>query len=232
MNDDSTSATHPIDLVAEPRLHLRAPQSRETGRISIGAPAVRRLSAAEASAVGGEWGAFVAAEAPHSDFHLLSLACTFRPPANGAPLVEAAFGLRLASPGEPPERQPIAWSLSPKARTRPVERRTAVSFTAQLALVEAGVEVGPGSAGEDLFVTGMGERDGDPEWRFRAVPDHPLIGDETLTTVVRAAAGAPVLAHLVAAATLRHRRFGLIPYRAALPPTLRTIEVAPHGTTP
>ncbi|TDC20108.1 hypothetical protein E1265_22785 [Streptomyces sp. 8K308] len=191
---DDQPTGYDIELVPEPRLHLRAPGSGETGRVSIGAPEVRRLPPAEGA---------------DGDFYLLSLVCAFRPPADGAPLVDAAVGLRLESPGEPDDRQPIAWSISPKARRRPVQRRTTVSITAQLAIVEAGVEVAPGQ-GEQLFVVGTGERDSDPEWRFRAVDDHPLIGDETLDVVVRAPAGAPVVAHLMAAATIRHRRLGVL----------------------
>lgn len=43
--------------------------------------------------------------------------------------------------------------------------------------------------------------------------------------IVEATAGAPVQAHVTVAATVRHRRFGLIPHRADPPAALRTIDL-------
>lgn len=214
-----------IDLVEVPRLQSPAPQRRVEGRVSLSTAVVHALTAEEAAAGEAEWLGFLTAEAPHSDYLLLSLTCAFRPPANGDPFADAAVGVLLESPGEPADRQPIAWSVSPKKRSHPVERATTVGLTARLAIVETTLEVTPGQGREEIFVIGMGERDSDPEWRVKATGRHPLIGDETFTLIVKAAAGAPVQAHLTVAATIKHRRFGLIPYRADLPPALRTIDL-------
>ena len=49
-------------------------------------------------------------------YFLLSLVCSFRPAPDGAPFVDAGIGIRLEAPDEPTDRQPIAWSISPKKR--------------------------------------------------------------------------------------------------------------------
>ncbi|MBD0838738.1 hypothetical protein [Streptomyces sp. TRM68416] len=221
---------HEIDLVEVPRLQSPAPQHRVEGRVSLSTAVVHPLTPEEAAAGDAEWLGFLTAEASHSDYLLLSLTCAFRPPANGAPFADAALGVLLESPDEPADRQPIAWSISPKKRSHPVERATTVTLSAKLAIVESSLELTPGQGREDLFVIGMGERDSDPEWRMQATRRHPLIGDETFTLIVKAAAGAPVHARVTLAATIKHRRFGLIPYRADLPTALRTINLRHHPT--
>ncbi|CAL9508672.1 hypothetical protein SUDANB15_03575 [Streptomyces sp. enrichment culture] len=216
---------HDIDLVEVPRLQSPAPRQRIEGRVSLSTAVVHPLTPEEAAGDETEWLGFLTAEAPHSDYLLLSLTCAFRPPANGDPFADASVGVLLESPGEPADRQPIAWSISPKKRSHPVERSTTIGLSAKLAIVESTLEVTPAQGREELLVVGMGERDSDPEWRVKATSRHPLIGDETFTVIVKAAAGAPAQAHLTVAATVQHRRFGLIPYRADLPATLRTIDL-------
>ncbi|MCZ1008104.1 hypothetical protein [Streptomyces lydicus] len=213
-----------IDLVEVPRLQLPAPQRRIEGRVSLSTAVVHPLTAEEAAAGEADWLGFLTAEASHSDYLLLSLTCAFRPSANSDPFADAAVGVRLESPDEPADRQPIAWSISPKKRSHPVERATTIGLSAKLA-IESTLEITPGQGREDLFIIGMGERDSDPEWRIQATSRHPLIGDETFTLIVKATAGAPVQAHVTVAATIKHRRFGLIPYRADLPAALRTIDL-------
>ncbi|MCQ9133084.1 hypothetical protein [Streptomyces hilarionis] len=222
---------HEIDLMEVPRLQSPAPQQRVAGRVSLSTAVVHPLTPQEAAAGDAEWLGFLTAEAAHSDYLLLSLTCAFRPPANGDPFADAAVGILLKSPDEPADRQPIAWSISPRKRSHPVERATTVALTAKLAIVESTLEVTPGQGREELFVVGMGERDSDPEWRVQATSRHPLIGDETFTVIVKATAGTPVQAHVTVAATIKHRRFGLISYRADLPAALRTIDLrAPTGS--
>ncbi|MCX4590462.1 hypothetical protein OG819_12035 [Streptomyces sp. NBC_01549] len=216
---------HEIDLVEVPRLQSPAPQQRIEGRVSLSTAVVHPLTAEEAAAGDAEWLGFLTAEAAHSDYLLLSLTCAFRPPANGDPFADAAVGVLLKSPDEPADLQPIAWSISPKRRSHPVERATTIALSAKLAIVESTLEVTPGQGREELFVIGMGERDSDPEWRVQATNRHPLIGDETFTLIVKATAGAPVQAHVTVAATIKHRRFGLVPYRGDLPAALRTIDL-------
>ncbi|MBA0053354.1 hypothetical protein E0L36_21490 [Streptomyces sp. AJS327] len=216
---------HDIDLVEVPRLQAPATPRRVEGRVSLSPAIVHPLTAQEAASEEADWLGFLTAEATRSDYLLLSLTCAFRPPANGDPFADAAVGVLLESPDEPADRQPIAWSISPRKRFHPVERATTIGLSARLAIVESTVEFTPGQGRDDLFVYGMGERDSDPEWRLQATSRHPLIGDETFTLIVKAPAGAPSQARITVAATIRHRRFGLIPYRAALPTTLRTVDL-------
>lgn len=138
---------HEVDLTEVPRLQSPAPRRRIEGRVSLSTAVVHPLTAEEAAAGEAEWLGFLTAQAPHSDYLLLSLTCAFRPPANGDPFADAAVGVLLESPGEPADRQPIAWSVSPKKRSHPVERATTVGLTARLAIVESTLEVTPARAG-------------------------------------------------------------------------------------
>ncbi|WP_030746965.1 hypothetical protein [Streptomyces sp. NRRL S-31] len=221
----SAAPTYDIDLVPTLLLRTPTPLLPLTGRISMGTPLVRPLTAAQAAEGDGDWQDFLESQAGQYDYLLLSLVCSFRPSPGGAPFVDAGIGIRLEAPDEPADRQPIAWSISPKRRALPVTPSTQLKLTAKLMLVEAGVEYTPEQGGrEELFVVGMGERDSDPEWRFSATTGTPLVGDESLALIVRVPADVPALAHITMAATVKQRRLGLIPYRAELPPTLRTID--------
>ncbi|GAA2581643.1 hypothetical protein GCM10010399_09280 [Dactylosporangium fulvum] len=224
MNDQATASVHDVDLVLEPRLHVPGAPPRISGRVSLGTPVVRPLTA-DLATTDPDWRAFLEAEAAHSAYFVLSLFCTFRAAPDGDPIADAAVGVKLHAPDAPADRQPIAWSIDPKRRVRPVPRTGRISLTAKLTIVESTVEYAPEGSREELFVVGMGEHDSDPEWRFRAVSGSPLIGDEELTVVVKAPAGILARADVSVAATVKHRRLGLIPYRADLPPVLRTVEL-------
>ncbi|MEW2069846.1 hypothetical protein [Streptomyces sp. NPDC007346] len=226
LTEPEAAASYDLKLV--PALLLRAPDPQPplTGRISLGAPVVRPLSAVQAAEGDEDWGDFLESQSARYDYLLLSLVCSFRPSPGGPPFTDAGIGVRLEAPGQPADRQPIAWSISPKRRTAPVAPSGSLTLTANLMLVDAGVEYTPHRAGrEKLFVVGMGERDSDPEWRFTATPETPLVGDESLALIIRTPAGAPAQAHIAVAATVRERRLGLIPYRAELPPALRAVDL-------
>ncbi|MFI6153041.1 hypothetical protein ACIBCA_10140 [Kitasatospora sp. NPDC051170] len=214
-----------VELSPVPRLHTPTPSAPLRGRVSLGVAAVQRLTAEQASQGDEEWLGYLESESAHSDYLLLSLVCAFRPADNEDEFVDAGVGIQLEAPDEPEDRQPIAWSIAPKKRTSPAGRVGRIALTAKLAIVESTLDVTPNQQHEHLFLVGMGERDSDPEWRFKATSAAPLIGDETLTIVVKAPAGAAVRAHVSVAATVRQRRLGLIPYRADLPPALRTIDL-------
>ncbi|MFJ7059969.1 hypothetical protein ACIQVA_19990 [Streptomyces microflavus] len=221
-----TAPTYDIELVPMLLLRTPIPQPPLTGRISLGTPVVRPVTPTQAAEGDGDWVEFLESQADQYDYLLLSLVCSFRPSPDGTPFVDAGIGIRLEAPGQPADRQPIAWSISPKKRALPVTPSSAqLKLTAKLMLVEAGMEYTPEQgSNEELFVVGMGERDSDPEWRFSATAGTPLVGDESLALIVRLPTSVPARAHITMAATVKQRRLGLIPYRAELPPALRTID--------
>ncbi|MFI9559085.1 hypothetical protein [Nonomuraea endophytica] len=224
---DSTASTlQEIELVAEPRLNAPMLPPRLKGRVSLNALA--RALTPEQAAGDEEWLDFLRSEASNSDYIMLSLACAFRPGAASSPFIEAVIGVQLESPDHSDRPQPIAWSISPKKRSVPGRRAARISLTAKLAIIESSLEIIPEGEHEELFLIGMGERDSDPEWRFHATSSTPLIGDEMLTIIVKAPAGAPAQARVSMAASVRYRRFGLVPYRAELPPTLKIIDLRSH----
>ncbi|MFF4160581.1 hypothetical protein [Streptomyces sp. NPDC001678] len=223
---ETAAPAYDIPLVPTLLLQTPTPHPSLTGRISLGMPVIRPLTATQAAEGDEDWVEFLESQAGQYDYFLLSLICSFRPSPDGTPFVDAGIGIRLEAPGQTADRQPIAWSISPKKRALPVTPSSPqLKLTAKLMLVEAGVEYTPEQGGrEELFVVGMGERDSDPEWRFSATASTPLVGDESITLIVRAPAVVPAQAHITMAATVKQRRLGLIPYRAELPPALRTID--------
>ncbi len=153
----------PADRADLPGHPGRAPAHRRAGRRGR-----RRL------------GAFLESEADRYDYLLLSLVCSFRPSTDGAPFTDAGIGIRLEAPACRPTTSPSPGPLAEEAG-RPRRPSGSLTLTANLVLVDAGVEYSPGGGGQEkLFVVGMGERDSDPEWRFTATPDTPLVGDESL----------------------------------------------------
>ncbi|MEU1387961.1 MULTISPECIES: hypothetical protein [unclassified Nonomuraea] len=215
-----------VDLVLDRRLGGIAADPRLAGRVSIGAPYVRKLTA-DTPELDSAARAFIAEHQDRYDFHWLAIVCTFREGTAGAPFTKAAVGMRFESPDAAPAEQPIAWSLAPKLQAYPRRARDwRVTLTANLSFVESSVEYAPGPPPQDVFLAGYGERDPDPEWRLEAVAGQPLAGDQPLTVTIRAAAGRPVTADIRVTATIRHHRLGLIPYRAELPAALETIPIS------
>ncbi|GAA4187421.1 hypothetical protein GCM10022252_20910 [Streptosporangium oxazolinicum] len=217
-----------LDLVAVPRLGRPAAAPRLPGRVSLSRPYVRRLIADEADGADeGERSEFVRAGAG-ADFYLLSLVCSFRPGPD--PFVDASLGVLLDSPA--PHEPPIAWSMTPKLATAPSGNGVKLTIGAKLMFVESQLEYAPEEKAEEHYLVGLGEHQSDPEWRFRRTSRHPLLGDERVTLVVRGAAGAPVSARLMLAATFRQARLGMIRYRAELSPALREIDLTAHAEPP
>ncbi|PRY00402.1 hypothetical protein [Allonocardiopsis opalescens] len=205
------------------------PQVRLPGRLSVGGPVVRRLTAQEAAGE-TDWAAFLAEEAERSEYFLLHLVLSFRPdrrsPPGGEPFADAAVGVLLHSPDAGPGEQPVAWSITPKSRSGPRTGEPArVVLNAKLVFVESTLEFSPGGGGAALTVVGMGERQSDPEWRFTARPEHPLVGDEHVAVVVKAPRGRALRASVQVSASVRRRRLGLVPVRAELPGLVRSADL-------
>lgn len=221
---------HDIDLVAEPKLGAGGGPARIPGRISFGTPVVQPLSAQVAAEHDAEWRGFLEAEAAHSDYCLLGLVCTLRPGTDGDVFEDASVGVGLESPGQPAGSQPIAWSIAPQERIYPPAAGSPVQIQigANLGIFQVQVTI-PLGGGKDPapYLVGMGERESDPEWRLHATSGRALMGAEPLSLMIKIPAGQPATAHVSFAATIRQKRFGLIPYYADLPPLLSTIDLRP-----
>ena len=218
---------HDIDLVAEPKLGAGGGRERIPGRISFGTPVVSPLTAQEAVERDAEWRGFLEAEAAHSDFCLLGLVCTLRPGTDGDVFEDASVGIELESPGQPAGSQPIAWSIAPKERTYPpaADSPAQIQIGATLGIqFQVTIPLG-GTKDAVPYLVGMGERESDPEWRLHATSGRALMGAEPLSLMIKIPAGQPAIAHVSFAATIRQKRFGLIPYYADLPPVLSTIDL-------
>jgi len=74
-----------------------------------------------------------------------------------------------------------------------------------------------------LYLVAEGEGENPVEWAFTATSAVALAGVHRLSLVTRAAAQGGCRAELALAATRREKRFGLVPYRAKIPPRIGTI---------
>lgn len=120
---EAAAPTYDVDLV--PTLLLRAPTPLPplTGRVSLGTPVVRPLTAAQAAEGDGDWQGFLESQAGQYDYLLLSLVCSFRPTHDGPP----SWMRASVSDWRPPMSRPIG------NRSRgPSRRRSELSLSRPL----------------------------------------------------------------------------------------------------
>jgi hypothetical protein len=220
----SETSYQEIDLVAQRALHGEI-ADRLSGRLSIGDPVVMPLSA-ERVAADSELAEFVLQEADHSRYCLLHLVCTFRPDSkhDRNPFIRADLGVRFDADGA----RPIAWSLTPRQRTVRVPYKLHVALGAKLTFVEPTLDISSEGEREKVYIQSYGERQSDPEWRMRRTARQRIEGDESFSIVVKMPVEGAAEANVILGATIRDRVLGLVPYNAALPPTLETVSLAVH----
>jgi hypothetical protein len=215
------SAPELIDLPLEPEVFLGGgPQSADSHRrASVGRPEVRQIGVSEVSD-DPDLVAFV--EQSTSTFFLVSLVCGFA--AGEHDRIESArVGVDLESEGD----EAIAWSLSPVRLVHPVKP---VSLQAGVA-----VKLGPflsihgdWAAPDEVdkcFVYAVGEREPDPEWRYKRTASESLNGLQHMAMVVEAAPQTVARGSISVEARLTHRN-ALIRTKVTMPPDVESFELA------
>jgi hypothetical protein len=162
------------------------------------------------------------------DYYAIYLVCSFL---EAVPEVveQATFSVALsyADPGS--DNQPIAWSLWPrKLVTKPAHQTKSVKGTIGIKLgIDLGLE---GSYSEEAdegqcYVVAAGEREPDPEWRFRRTAKVSLDGAHDLWLVAQVERGREAVAVYGVNATVRRPRFGIAYTRLEVPVQKRTVHL-------
>lgn len=130
-----------------------------------------------------------------SEFHLLQVACSFRPKHN-AVVDWARFEVALRLAGD--EAEPIAFDLFPRQVTHRADRDVELNISPSLKF--AGVEAGLGSVKADIAVPKVepsviayGLMEPVPAWDYTAHPQAPLVGSRFGYIIVQAPRGGGTL---------------------------------------
>jgi hypothetical protein len=210
------------DLVLAPkeddfRGEAAEPEAREPlpHRISIGGPVHRRIKADATDDV--ELRRFLKDEAADWDFYLLHLTCTLRP-AEEEPFTEALIELDLAQAGG--AGAPIAWSMQPDRMVDPVEVSRTVNLGPTLKILGVGLNMKAEQqrkiTKQEVFLEAMYELESTPSWGLYRTSSTKLRGLYRFHLVVRTPKDSTVSGTTLVEVKVRRRRFGVIPYSAAL----------------
>lgn len=151
-------------------------------------------------------------------YYLVLLSCTFR--TGPAPVVRARLSVALSQEASDGAAEPVVWSMDPLRASAPTAARRTVRIGVNLKFLTA--EVIRETSDPD-HVIAEGEGESQAEWVFNAPA---LAGVYHLSLVARMPAGASCQADLALAATRRETRFGVMPYRAEIPPHVATIRLS------
>ncbi|MFF3847373.1 hypothetical protein [Streptomyces sp. NPDC002328] len=218
---------HDVDLVVPATLQGNTTEERIARRLTVTEPYVTRLLPEQLPELNVN-PALLSSLSPADDYFVVAFVCTFRPAADGddAPFKEARVGIRLSVPGGGP--QPVALALSPDTASAASGHSLSFALSVPLVVVEPSVEFATDGSQEERYITAYGLGSSDPEWLLRDVARQPLSGDVLLAVVVRAPAGAAVVAEVIVAATLR--KLMVLRSRADLPSRLHTIDLRAAAT--
>lgn len=123
-------------------------------------------------------------------FHLLRLACGFRP-GEGETFDQAWLEINLRREDGLPAPAPIAWSMDPRRLAKPVETTRTVKLGSKLEFLEGEIGVERKSSGERAFLEAFRAQEPRPFWEFKATGEVALAGSYLLHLVVRSPAAAP-----------------------------------------
>src|SRR4051794_33336749 len=224
------------DLVLEPR--LRPVRGSDAGDPDARRPLMQRL------AVGGprtipltpetlyrgelepEARRVFAHQGAAFDFYLVHLTCTFRP-VNDEPFMTAAVTIELRGPASA-EQEPIAWSMQPERLTTTRWLSTSIKLTPALKIIGVGLEGEAGRSEQweshDVFVQALYEGLPTPTWELTTTRTAPIDGMQRFALIVRAPKATTTQALVTIRATVRRRRWGVIPYHAAFPAGAPALE--------
>ena len=161
---------------------------------------------------------FLEHESLAAEFFLVQLTCTFRP-LDDEPFAKAVLAVTLSgsSPDTPP---PIAWSMQPDRLTRPASLSRTLKLSASLKIMGVGLS---GEAGQtrdrpddEIFLEALYEGLSTPAWELTSTSSGAISGLHRFVLVVRSVKAAHVVGRATLGATISKRRFGFIPYEAAL----------------
>ena len=158
---------------------------RELPLVSIGAPEVWPLRDVYPL---DKMPATLRASLDTADFHLVRLACSFRPKRQEVQVEWARFGVTLLPDDR--GRLPIAYDMHPLQLTTDVKRNVKVSLSPTVKFQELEVGVGSADFGFEytelqpvISASGIGESE--PSWDFQSATGAQLIGSKWMHLLVR-----------------------------------------------
>lgn len=189
---------------------------RLEGRIAIGQPQVRRLTAAAAGS-DADLAHFIQAESINWDYFLAALSCTFVSD-NDHQLVTAWLRLTLTCPGGSGDNDPIACSMDPLA----LDEIRVLPYSVKLTVpcvISSEISIQGDRSKRETAVQALYEGTNKPAWTFAETSTKPLHGVQRLRLVIRAPAGHLVKGHIEVGATARYRRLGINAFSYTMPET-------------
>jgi hypothetical protein len=184
-------------------------------RLSLGGPVHRVLTASSTDDV--ETRRFLESEGADSDFYLVHLTCTLHPDED-EPFVEALIELDLSVADG---AAPIAWSMQPDRMLDPVEISQTVSLGPKFKIFGVGIDLSAQRertvTRQEPFVMALYELESTPSWALYRTAANALRGLHRFHLVVRAPRGSTVVGTALVEAKVQRKRFGVLPYSAALP---------------
>lgn len=185
-----------------------------TGRVVVGRPRSRRLTAADA---GGdqELQQFIESEAGKWDYHLIALSCTFISD-DEQRLADAWLRVNLSNPDNASD-SPVAHSMEPVILEEIRELSYSVKLIVPCIFFSSEISLGNKKNKPEAAVQAFYEGTSTPAWTFAETSTRPLHGLQRLRMVVRASAGQPLLGTIDIGANVRHRRLRLDPFSYLAP---------------
>jgi hypothetical protein len=211
---------HPVEIPLDLRTVRGRPApdapARLVGRVVVGTPRARLLTAADAGA-DQELQQFIKAEASTSSYYLVVLSCTF---VSDDEQRLADAWLRLDLDGA------VAQSMEPVT----LEEITELSYNVKIGVpcvINSEFTLGGKKNKRETAVQALYEGTSTPAWTFAETASRPLHGLQRLRMIVRAPAGQPVRGTISIGANVRAKRLGVLPYVAPIAelPALPRLEV-------
>jgi hypothetical protein len=182
--------------------------------IAVGGPVSVPVTAADLAG-DDDAAVFVDARKESFSFHLVHLACAFRP-LGDEPFVTATLRVELRRGDGVETPRPIALSIKPLRLGEPVEVTRSIRLGASLKIFDSGVEAEETRSFDDPFLEGLNELRPDPFWELRRTRHTEIRGSQRFILVVQSPKGCLGNGTVALSATVRRRRLGLLAYEATL----------------
>jgi hypothetical protein len=155
---------------------------------------------------------FIADRADEFAFYLLHLSCTV-PPRDGDQLTQVSLEFDLSrADGKLPG--PTAVSMTPERLDKPVELSRTIKLGAALKAIDAEVQRVEKSVKDEVYLQALNLHRSDPGWQLYRTPLVPIRGMQKFVMVVQAPK-VTVNGSLGVKVTMKHKKLGLLPYKAS-----------------
>jgi len=194
------------------------PAERLDGWISLGTPVVVALDANNAT---DEDLIRVLERRPKNvRYHLVHLACSFRPP-HGQEFANAWLEVKLLRSDGAASDPPIAWSMRPR-NVRDTEKvTTTTKLDANLKLLDLKVGAGISEKTEgtisEVYVEALNEQQSDPTWEFSRTSKTTIRGSHRLQLVVQSPRSVASRGELKLRASVARKKYLLWTYTTDVP---------------